>query len=119
MKTVDRMPRVDELMRREIADYLERTMEHTKDCMVSVTHVKTSSDLRTARVEVSFMGSPEAKAKAMASLERVRVHLQADIARNLRFKYTPVLHFVFDPQMESGDRILRMLDGIKAEASDA
>jgi len=106
----DRLVRVNELLKRVIADFLEKNVM-LKDCgaLTSVVEVTISSDLRTAQVRVSIMGTPEAKRTALALLHKVRPSIQRCIAKNIELKYTPVLHFKLDDNMEKGDRVLALI----------
>ena len=51
-----RMLRVNELLKREIADLLERVDFSLENCLVSVSEVDTSPDLRHAKVHISVLG---------------------------------------------------------------
>lgn len=102
----ERMRRVDEAMREVLSDALS----HLKDPrvgFVTVTDVKTSPDLRHARVYVSVLGDD-----AAASLEGLRsAHgvLQRSVASELRLKRTPTLTFVHDDTALRAARLERLL----------
>ena len=121
MGTVDRLTRVNELLKREIAELLERYpcpgAGHT---LVSITMVHCSVDLRNATVYVSVFGGGEhAGGEVLRHLGRFRSELQRRIARDLGFKHTPVLTFRLDDRMERGDRVLELLnEEAGAEATD-
>ncbi len=112
MGTVDRLTRVNELLKREIAELLERNpVRGASSMLVSVTMVKCSVDLRNATVYVSvFGGGEEAEAEVLRHLHRFRSDLQKRIARDLGFKHTPVLSFKLDGRMAAGDRVLELLN---------
>ncbi len=112
MSSADRLVRVNELLKREIADYLERNpVAGAEGVLVSVTAVNCSADLHSAAVYVSiFGGGGSSGGQVMRNLEELRPDLQCRIARNLAFKYTPVLSFLRDDRIERGDRVLRILD---------
>jgi len=113
MPKVDRLERVNELIKRELADRIERSgLLDTQGMLLSVTGVKASVDLRTATVFVSIFGGDNAKrAHLWSELLKLRGDLQKDLARTLAFKFTPVLNFVRDERIEKGDRILEILNG--------
>lgn len=54
-----RMLRVNELLKREIADLLERVDFSMENCLVSISEVQTSPDLRHAKVHVSILGGDD------------------------------------------------------------
>ena len=109
----DRLTRVNELIKRELANYLERfSPAPAGGMLVSVTEVHSSVDLRHAAVLVSiFGGTPAERAEVFRTLNARRADMQRALARELAFKHTPVLAFKPDTRIEMGDRVLAMLDG--------
>jgi ribosome-binding factor A len=115
MPAPDRLTRVNELLKREIADLVEKE-DFGESCLVSVTGVKSSCDLRNAHVGISvFGGGDEAKRKAIRILLKHRADIQRKIARDLTLKYTPVLRFELDSNIENGDRVLSLLEEMEKE----
>ncbi|HOK04947.1 MAG TPA: 30S ribosome-binding factor RbfA [Victivallales bacterium] len=110
MKKVKRMPRVDELVQREIALYLEKVDFPLKKGLVTVSSVQTAPDLRTAKVFIStFNTSQKEKEKILSILEEERFDIQTVISKNIHLKYTPVLNFKLDDSFEKGDRVLSII----------
>lgn len=105
------MIRVNELLRREISQALFRLLN--KDGIdlanITVTHVVTSSDLRTARVLVSVRGDRKKADNALAALRECRGHIQKLISKNVVLKYTPRLSFGLDTSLQEGDHVLEIL----------
>ncbi len=109
---VDRLTRVNELLKREIANAIERGLITAPGMLVSVTEVRASVDLRNATVYISFFGgTPADRRKVMEELEEQRTHFQQKLARALAFKHTPVLLFKTDHRTELGDRVFELLNG--------
>ena len=115
MKSAPRITRVNELLKREIADSIEKYIEHKKDCLISVTEVNTTPDLRQAKVHISILGDNEAKKELMKILQKKRSFIQQQLARHVTLKYTPVIEFLSDSRIESGDRVLAMLNQLEDE----
>lgn len=114
---VDRLLRVNELIKREVAMLIERDAVAPAGTLVSVTGVSTSVDLRNATVSVSiFGGKPE---KVYPEVERRlnfhRVEWQRHMAKTLSFKRTPVLSFRVDDTMAAGDRVLDIIAEVERE----
>ena len=113
---VDRLTRVNELIKRELANYLEKFPPEAPGMLVSVTEVVTSVDLRNATVSVSiFGGTASAREEIFKFLNSRRSDMQRVLARTLAFKHTPVLSFKPDRRLELGDRVLAMLNGDNPE----
>ena len=112
MGDVDRLTRVNELLKREIADNLEKSLLFSLNgALVSVTEVKTSVDLRNATVFISiFVPKNGSKAEIWNEILQKRIEIQHKIAKNLKFKHTPVISFKLDERLEEGDRVLQLLN---------
>lgn len=110
MTASTRIARVNEILKREIADLLERKSFKDGSCLISITEVKTSPDLRHATVYVSiFGGDDKTKRSAVQFLLKNRYDLQKKIARDIVMKYTPVLEFIVDKKIADGDRVLSII----------
>ena len=115
--TIDRLTRVNQLLKQEIAESLFRVVNDpgTDIGAVTVTRVTTSSNLRNARVFVSIRGD---EAKQQALLNRIKHHrkdIQASIAKNVVMKYTPHVNFELDHSIEQGDHILNIIAKLEDE----
>jgi ribosome-binding factor A len=77
---------------------------------VTVTGVVTSPDLREARVYVSILGSEDDREKTLLGLAAAHGVLQSRLGRELKMKRTPRLTFEYDPTVERGVRMSRLID---------
>ncbi|MEI6972344.1 MAG: 30S ribosome-binding factor RbfA [bacterium] len=114
------MTRVNELLRREIGTALYRIITEP-DCdlsTVTVTHVVTGSDLRSAHVFVSVRGKHAEQQKVLGLLRHHRADIQEIIHKNIILKYTPLLSFSLDTSLADGDRVLGILHGLEEEPHD-
>ena len=113
----ERMRRVDEVIRQVIADAVGGELKDPRVGFVTVTDVRTSADLRHARVYVSVLGDAgrSQTAEREATLEGLRsAHgfLQGRIAGELRLKRTPTLEFAYDDTTDRALRVDALLDEI-------
>jgi ribosome-binding factor A len=114
MGAPDRLTRVNELLKREIANIMEREIALEADCLISVTKVKTSPDLRHARVYISIFGADaDKKIKVMRSLKKSRSNIQHKMASTLEMKYTPVIEFFEDENMANADKVFSILSELE------
>ncbi len=72
--------------------------------------MKTSPDLRQATVYVSVLGSRRKRDATLAGLGSSHGVLQAAVNRELHLKRTPQLSFQYDPTIEEGVRLTRLID---------
>jgi ribosome-binding factor A len=107
--TTERMRRVDEAMREVLSDVLTHDLKDPRVGFVTVTDVKTSPDLRHARVYVSVLGEPEAVEASLEGLRSAHGYLQGRVGSELRLKNTPTLQFVHDDTAERAQRVERLL----------
>lgn len=111
---VDRMERVNELLRREIGEALFRVFNDEIDlAAVTITGVDAARNLRTATVSVSILGYEEERGRIIRALADKRGELQASINRECHLKYTPRLRFVLDTSIEKGDHILALINDME------
>jgi ribosome-binding factor A len=112
-----RLIRVNELLKREIAEDLHRNFSLSDfDCAaVTVTRVECAPDLRDANVFISIFGHEEERDGMIAYLNRHRQEIIRLMVKRVKLKYTPRLHFVLDESLEGGDRILSMLAEMERE----
>lgn len=109
--TVDRMTRVNALMRRELAEAILRLpAESTFDrSVITVTGVDVARNLRTAVVSVSVRDHEHLGKAVIAHLLHHRQALQRHVNAVLKLKYTPRLVFKLDKALVKGDRVLDLL----------
>ena len=105
-----RMRRVDEAVRAVLSDAIAKDLSDPRVGFVTVTAVKTSPDLRHARVYVSILGDEAEREQTLGALQAARGFLQGRLAAQLTIKHTPQLTFHFDDSVERGMRITQLLD---------
>ena len=105
-----RMRRVDEAMRAVLSDAIAKELKDPRVGFVTVTGVKTSPDLRHARVYVSILGDEAAREQSLQALQAAHGFLQGRLASQLTLKHTPQLAFHFDASVDRGMRITQLLD---------
>lgn len=112
-----RMRRVNEAIRETLAEAVGE-LKDPRIGFVTVTGVKTSSDLRQARVYVSVLGNERKREKTLQGLESAHGVLQAKLATELRMKRTPQLAFEFDPTVQEGMRMSQLIDELAPDDKD-
>ena len=104
------MRRVDEAMRVVLSEAISKDLHDPRVGFVTVTAVKTSPDLRHARVYVSVLGDEEARGDSLDALQAAHGFLQSRVSGSLRLKHTPTLTFDHDDSVDRGMRITELLN---------
>ena len=113
----ERMRRVNDAVR----EVLGRALLGLKDPrigFVTITGVETSPDLRHAKVFVSVLGNEKKRDKSLQGLEAAHGILQAKLAQELRMKRTPQLAFEYDPTVERGVHMTKLIDELAPDDDD-
>jgi ribosome-binding factor A len=113
----DRMRRVNEALKEVLSEGIG-DLKDPRIGFVTVTGVQASRDLRHARVYVSVLGSEEKRTATLAGLESAHGILQSRVNRELRLKRTPQLVFEYDPTVERGVRLSRLIDELAPDENE-
>jgi len=105
-----RMRRVDEAVRAVLSEAISTDLKDPRVGFVTVTGVKTSSDLRYAVVYVSVLGDEPVRETTIEGLRSAHGFLQRRVASELSLKHTPALTFEYDGSVDRGMRISTLLD---------
>jgi ribosome-binding factor A len=107
-----RIRRVDEAIRQVIGDAVAADLKDPRVGFVTVTDVRTSADLRHARVYVSVLGDAEQRLASLDGLRSAHGFLQGRLASELRLKRTPRLEFSYDDTTDRALRVDALIDEI-------
>ena len=110
----ERMRRVNASVRQVLSEALPE-LKDPRIGFVTVTGVDTSPDLHHATVYVSVLGSEKQRDKTLAGLAAAHGVLQSAVARELKLKWTPQLTFEYDPSVERGVRMTKLIDDLAPE----
>jgi ribosome-binding factor A len=103
------MRRVDEAMRQVLGEAISQELKDPRVGFVTVTDVKTSSDLRHARVYVSVLGDEPTREATLEGLRSAHGFLQGRLGGELRLKRTPELRFELDQTAARAARLERLI----------
>ena len=107
--------RVNELIRREISDFLH-VRYRTESTCVTILAARISPDLRTGTVVYSVLGDEEQIEQAENFFKAKAGEIQSAIAKRIVLKYFPKIRFVRDDSIEKGNEVLRILDDLEAKS---
>jgi ribosome-binding factor A len=114
----NRVRRVAEGVRVEIASLLGREVKDPGVAGAVVTRVEMPGDLRVAHVFVRLLDGAEDTDKRrtlLNSLRRASGMLRREVAQRLRLRYAPELRFTYDDGTDHTTRVEEILSEIEAE----
>jgi len=77
---------------------------------VTVTGVVTATGYEHATVYISVLGNDAEQERTLEGLRAAHGVLQAHVGRRLGTRRTPVLRFEYDPAIERGVRLTKIID---------
>jgi ribosome-binding factor A len=114
-KTSNRMDRISDVLKQELAQLIQNELRDPRLGMISVMDVKVAKDLAHANVFITVLGAEVDP--AVETLNKAAGLLRSLLAKNLNLRATPKLHFVYDKSIENGRYLSALID--KAVAQDA
>lgn len=115
MNSFKRADRVADLIKIEISDLLLKQVRDPRIGLVTITGVKVTDDLRTARVFFVELGKDQCSEEVQAGLGKAAGFLRRELGRRLRLRCVPELLFAYDPSFAYGNRIERLISEIHRE----
>ena len=111
-----RTDRINEQLREEISRVLARQIKDPRlNSVISITHVESSSDLRSAKVYISVLGNDIQRKEALEGLQSAASFLRREIRDRINMKHTPFMTYLLDDSIQEADHLLRLLNDVKSE----
>ena len=104
-----RAERVGALIRDEINALLQRGLKDPRAQGATVSDVKVSKDLKSAKVWVQSLGTPAERDAAVEGLTRATGYIRKELRERLSLRVVPELTFFADEAAERADRVLGLL----------
>jgi ribosome-binding factor A len=105
-------------MLRDISKLVGTDMMDSAPGMITFTHVKLTDDLRYATIYYSCLGREGEQEAVAGFLEREKKRIRHMVGKNLHLRHIPEFRFKFDPSVEEGIRIERLLNEIKNDREE-
>lgn len=104
-----RQRRVAELIHRELSLLLMRQVRDPRLADVTITEVRVTHDLVTARIFFTVLGDAGQDKEALAALEHASGYLRTQLASQVRLRLAPELIFELDTSTSYGRHIDELL----------
>src|ERR1700741_979560 len=111
-----RIDRIEEQLRMELSEIIEREIHDPRIGLTTVTAVKISPDLRHAHIFVTVLGDEGQRKKTLEGLRSAASFVRHSLSKRLQhMRRIPELTFEYDEEVEKSMRIEALLDQIKHE----
>ena len=111
-----RIDRIEEQLRIELSEIIDREIQDPRIGLTTVTAVKVSPDLRHGRVFVTVLGDDAQRKKALEGLRSAASFVRRSLSKRLHhMRRIPELSFDYDEEIEKGSRIEELFNQIKHE----
>jgi ribosome-binding factor A len=94
---------------------LKKNIKDPRLEMATITSVKMSRDLKTARIYFTTSGGSDSSKKAAEGFNSARGYVKRTLAEQLGLRYMPELKFFYDESFEYGSHIDEVLKSIKTD----
>src|SRR5687768_15821936 len=96
-----RIDRIEEQLRIELSQIIEREIQDPRIGLVSITNVKVAADLSHARVLISSLGNDEERRKQLKGLRSAASFVRRSLSKRLHhLRRMPELTFDYDETLE-------------------
>ena len=107
-KSFHRTDRVAAQLRRELGTLVREAVSEHGLPSVSVSDVEVTRDMAHAKVYVTAL-QPERAVEAVKGLKAVAPEVRYRLARAVKLRHVPELHFHYDDSVDRGERIDHLL----------
>ncbi|WP_226468694.1 30S ribosome-binding factor RbfA [Luteimonas panaciterrae] len=107
-KSFHRTDRVSAQLRRELGTLVREAVQEHGLPSVSVSDVEVTRDMAHAKVFVTAL-QEERSAEAVKGLKAIAPEIRYRLARAVKLRHVPELHFHYDDSVDRGERIDNLL----------
>jgi len=109
-KNNPRAGRLADQIQRELAELIRGELKDPRVELVTITGVEVSGDYHHARVFFTTLRGEKSVEPAWDGLRHASGFLRSRLAKVLRTRTVPELHFEYDESIERGDRLSRLIE---------
>ncbi len=111
--------RINQEVKREISRIIEMELNDPRiKPMTSILSVDVATDLKTAKIYISVLGSEEDKEDTLEGLNSASSYIRSLVAKNVNLRNTPELEFRLDDSIEYAINISKLIDEVNHDDKD-
>lgn len=108
-----RLDRISEEIRKEVSSIIRNNVKDPRiSDMATIVKVVTSSDLSTAKLYVSVLGSDEERESSILGLKKAAGYIRKELGKRLDIRHIPDLVFILDKSIDYSIEIAKKLEEI-------
>ena len=111
-----RTDRIAETMLRTLAQIIQQEVTNPNFGLVTLSAAKVSRDLSHAKIYFTVLSDEPQQAEVI--LNDAASFLRSILAKAMKLRTTPQLHFVYDESIEYGKRLSRLSDEVNPTNDD-
>ncbi|MEN9361085.1 MAG: hypothetical protein RL095_2620 [Verrucomicrobiota bacterium] len=108
----DRMRVVNATIQKELSTLFTREVTPEFQCLITITEVDTSPDLRLCNVYISVLGGKNRIGDLFAFLDRKKPDFHEHLRKRVAMKYIPIITFHLDQSAERASRLTSLIDSL-------
>ena len=109
-----KIDRLNNIIMKEVSQILAREIKDNDIQFVTVTAVKTTSDLSFSKIYVTILND-ERRKETMKALKNASGFIRKELASRIQVRHVPELEFVYDESIEYGKHIEDIIREIHEE----
>lgn len=113
-----RSRRIAEQIQRELAQLIRLRIGDPRIGMVTITDVDVSPDHKHAKVFFTAIANAEQLSEIGSGLQHAAGFLRSELARRVKLRAIPDLHFAHDASVERGAHLSKLIDDALHSGSD-
>ncbi len=111
----DRIPRINQLIKKELSKILLKEFDSPKEALITVTRVETSANLGQAKVYISVISAGKQPLGIINILKKSTYFFQKLLDKRLRMRKTPKIVFVQEIETAQAARIEEILSNLRSK----
>lgn len=114
-----RTDRVAQMIQRKLAQIIQTEVKDPRlPRFITVSAVDVSRDLAHAKVYITVLGEHCDKKELLSILNMAASYLRTVLARSIKLRVIPKLHFLYDTSIEYGSHMSQVLNQLNIKEED-
>ncbi len=109
-KDYHRSQRIADQIQRELSEIIRLEIKDPRVGLITLTGVDVTQDNEHAKVFFTTLGEPVQQEAALRALNHATGFMRSMLARRLKLRTVPQLHFDYDVSVERGVRLSKLID---------